>query len=78
MLHRFIRILIRGSDFFILRRPSLTSDFAKEVFPMRLILLDTDIGNDMDDMQALAYLLAQPGADLLGVTTVTGEAIARA
>ena len=45
---------------------------------MRLILLDTDIGNYMDDMQALAYLLAQPGADLLGVTTVTGEAIARA
>ena len=42
------------------------------------ILLDTDIGNDMDDMQALAYLLAQPDADILGVTTVTGEAIARA
>lgn len=42
------------------------------------ILLDTDIGNDMDDMQALAYLLAQPGAELLGITTVTGEAIARA
>ncbi len=42
------------------------------------ILLDTDISNDMDDMQALAYLLAQPDADILGITTVTGEAIARA
>ncbi len=42
------------------------------------ILLDTDIGNDMDDMQALAYLLSQPDADILGITTVTGEAIARA
>lgn len=41
------------------------------------ILLDTGIGNDMDDMQALAYLLAQPDADILGITTVTGEAIAR-
>lgn len=42
------------------------------------ILLDTDIGNDMDDMQALAYLLAQPDADILGLTTVTGEARERA
>ena len=42
------------------------------------ILLDTDIGNDMDDMQALAYLLSQLDADILGITTVTGEAIARA
>lgn len=42
------------------------------------ILLDTDIGNDMDDMQALAYLLSQSDADILGITTVTSEAIARA
>lgn len=34
--------------------------------PMLHILLDTDIGNDMDDMQALAYLLSQPDADILG------------
>ena len=40
---------------------------------MLKILLDTDIGNDMDDMQALAYLLARNDVELLGVTTVTGE-----
>lgn len=42
------------------------------------ILLDTDIGSDIDDAVCLAYLLAQPHADLLGITTVTGEAKKRA
>lgn len=44
----------------------------------RKILLDTDIGSDIDDAVCLAYLLAQPDCNLLGVTTVTGEAIKRA
>lgn len=42
------------------------------------ILLDTDIGSDIDDAVALAYLLCQPRCDLLGVTTVSGEAELRA
>lgn len=42
------------------------------------ILLDTDIGNDIDDALTLAYLLAQPACDLLGITTVTAEPIDRA
>lgn len=42
------------------------------------ILLDTDIGTDIDDALALAYLLAQPQCELLGVTTVTGEPEKRA
>jgi purine nucleosidase len=42
------------------------------------ILLDTDIGSDIDDAVCLAYLLAQPRCDLLGITTVTGEATKRA
>jgi purine nucleosidase len=42
------------------------------------ILFDTDIGSDIDDAVALAYLLTQPRCDLLGVTTVTGEPIERA
>jgi purine nucleosidase len=42
------------------------------------ILLDTDIGSDIDDAVCLAYLLAQPRCELLGVTTVTGEATRRA
>ncbi len=42
------------------------------------LLLDTDIGSDIDDAVCLAYLLANPACQLLGITTVTGEAQARA
>ena len=42
------------------------------------ILLDTDIGGDLDDALALAYLLKQPRCELLGVTTVGGEPEKRA
>lgn len=42
------------------------------------ILLDTDIGTDIDDAVCLAYLLANPNCELLGITTVTGEAENRA
>ncbi|HJW91487.1 MAG TPA: nucleoside hydrolase [Anaerolineales bacterium] len=42
------------------------------------VLLDTDIGTDVDDAICLAYLLAQPQCDLLGITTVSGESGLRA
>jgi inosine-uridine nucleoside N-ribohydrolase len=45
---------------------------------MMKLILDTDIGTDVDDAVCLAYLLAQPECDLLGITTVTGEAEQRA
>ena len=44
----------------------------------RLVLLDTDIGNDIDDAVCLAYLLAQPQCELIGITTVTAEPDVRA
>jgi len=42
------------------------------------ILLDTDIGNDIDDSVSIAYLLKQKQCELLGITTVTGEPVERA
>ena len=42
------------------------------------VLLDTDIGSDIDDAVCLAYLLARPDCDLLGITTVSGEPVKRA
>lgn len=42
------------------------------------IILDTDIGTEVDDAITLAYLLANPDAELIGITTVTGEAVERA
>jgi inosine-uridine nucleoside N-ribohydrolase len=42
------------------------------------LLLDTDIGSDIDDAVCLAYLLAQPACELLGITTVSGDPVKRA
>lgn len=42
------------------------------------LLFDTDIGSDIDDAVALAYLLREPRCELLGITTVSGEPIERA
>ena len=42
------------------------------------IILDTDIGSDIDDAVCLAYLLANPQCELMGITTVTGEVEKRA
>ncbi|MCY3804941.1 MAG: nucleoside hydrolase [bacterium] len=45
---------------------------------MTRLLLDTDIGTDVDDALALALLIAEPEVDLVGVTTVHGHAPLRA
>ena len=45
---------------------------------MEKILLDTDIGGDIDDAICLAYLLKEPQGDLIGITTVCGEPEKRA
>ena len=42
------------------------------------VLFDTDIGSDIDDAACLAYLLSEPRCELVGITTVTGEAVERA
>jgi inosine-uridine nucleoside N-ribohydrolase len=42
------------------------------------ILLDTDIGTDVDDAFALALILHSPELELVGVTTVSGDTQARA
>ena len=41
------------------------------------VILDTDIGTDVDDLMALALILGSPGIDLLGVTTVYGDTVLR-
>jgi purine nucleosidase len=47
--------------------------------PRRIpIILDTDIGSDIDDAFALALVMSSPEFELLGVTTVSGDTAARA
>jgi purine nucleosidase len=43
-----------------------------------LVLLDTDIGDDIDDALALALALRSPEIELIGVTTVFGDTHLRA
>ena len=42
------------------------------------VIFDTDIGTDIDDAYALAALIHRPELELIGVTTVSSDAIARA
>jgi purine nucleosidase len=42
------------------------------------VLYDTDIGSDVDDAAALAYLLTEPECEVVGITTVSGQALQRA
>jgi inosine-uridine nucleoside N-ribohydrolase len=42
------------------------------------VIFDTDIGTDIDDAYALAVLVHRPELELLGVTTVSSDAVARA
>jgi inosine-uridine nucleoside N-ribohydrolase len=42
------------------------------------IVLDTDIGTDIDDAWALGYVLKSPSVDLLGVTIADGDTAQRA
>lgn len=42
------------------------------------IILDTDIGSDIDDAVCLSYLLSEPRCELVGITTVSGRPKERA
>jgi purine nucleosidase len=42
------------------------------------VIFDTDIGTDIDDAYALAALIYRPELQVLGVTTVSSDAVARA
>jgi purine nucleosidase len=42
------------------------------------VVFDTDIGTDIDDAYALALIVRSPELKLVGVTTVSGDAVARA
>jgi purine nucleosidase len=50
---------------------------AEQTMPVPVIF-DTDIGTDIDDAYALVALMHRPELQLLGVTTVSGDAVARA
>jgi inosine-uridine nucleoside N-ribohydrolase len=66
-----MRSLLAFVALFLLAAPS----FAAEKVP---VLIDTDIGSDVDDAFALALAVASPEVELVGVTTVGAAADDRA
>jgi purine nucleosidase len=57
---------------------SLAGARAAEIPVSVPVIFDTDIGTDIDDAYALAALIHRPELRVLGVTTVSGDALARA
>jgi purine nucleosidase len=69
----------RFSGFFLMvGLLAATAPFAQGAGPREPVLFDTDIGTDIDDAYALAALVHRPELELLGVTTVSGDTVARA
>jgi purine nucleosidase len=70
--------LIRIALLVVLWLPT-TAIEADPAVPVKIpIILDTDIGDDIDDALALALVLTSPELDLRGVTTVAGDSFTRA
>ncbi|HEY4536722.1 MAG TPA: nucleoside hydrolase [Enteractinococcus sp.] len=54
--------------------PLATTDYSARI----PVLLDTDIGSNVDDLLALLFILGSPNLQLVGVTTVYGDTKLRA
>lgn len=52
--------------------------FASCLWAKEKVILDTDIGADLDDQLAVAYIIQEPECDLLGITTVGSGSNVRA
>ncbi len=59
-------------------RPLLFLFIASIAHAQQPVIFDTDIGTDIDDAYALVALMHRPELQVLGVTTVSGDAVARA
>ncbi len=75
IVHRLAKTLRPGSPAEPWRAAGRSS--YKRAMPRRIVL-DTDIGTDVDDALALALALASPELELVAVTTVSGDTPLRA
>ena len=53
-------------------------DKGEEIMDRRKLIVDTDIGSDIDDALCLGYLLRQPRCELMGILTCSSEPEKRA
>lgn len=75
-----IRGFLAGSTLFCLLLSALfcRAQASSEAPPAQKVIIDTDIGDDIDDAFALALALRSPELQLLGVTTTFGDTELRA
>ena len=59
-------------------RAQVSADAAKVASAPQMVIIDTDIGDDIDDAFALALALKSPELKVLGVTTTFGNTEMRA
>ena len=71
-----LRLLILFA--FIASASCSTFSYGQSASKPQLVLLDTDIGDDIDDAFALSLLLNSPEVKLLGITTAYGDTELRA
>ncbi len=70
-----MRVLLAACVLFF----ALSANAAEARKPARSpVIFDTDIGTDIDDAYALAAIIERPELELIGVTTVSSDAVARA
>ena len=75
----FVALAILSSAFFSIPASSVPAPQQSGPSPAKSkVILDTDIGDDVDDAFALALVLRSPEIELLGVTTAWGDTELRA
>src|SRR5262249_49239898 len=67
--------LLGFTGFCAIRLPAQTAASGK---PVEKVMLDTDIGDDIDDAFALALALRSPEIEIIGITTAWGDTTLRA
>ena len=72
-MFRLVWLLVLAIGAVLAVNPELNAAVSKQK-----VLLDTDIGTDIDDAFALALILSSPELDLVGVTVATGQTRERA
>jgi purine nucleosidase len=71
-------VTLRGRAAFCILGLALATAVPSRAAERIKVVLDTDIGTDIDDAWALGFALAHPGFELLGVTITDGDTAARA
>src|SRR5215468_3694664 len=75
---KWLMTVVRIWGCFVLAASPLSAQGARGDKAVNRVILDTDIGDDIDDAFALALALRSPEIELIGITTAWGDTLLRA